>query len=129
MDSRVILDWRKCPIAITTLILLQFQDSWFTASNCTKNDMVTQFLQLCIFPRMILSPNDAVFCALFIRTIHDMKTAGFSTLIMFDRVLCDIALPLPQCSEKEASRYGKFLACMLETAIKWHSDKKVIGGT
>ena len=52
----------------------------------TKNRTLTQFLQLCIFPRCCFTTTDAVYCAKFIKTLHTLETPHFSTLLFFDRV-------------------------------------------
>ena len=53
-----------------------------------------------------------------------LKTPNFSTLICFDRIFCDITYTVNCCTENEAGRYGRFLAALLETVMKWHSDKE-----
>ena len=52
-----------------------------------------------------------------------LKTPNFSTLICYDRIFCDITYTVTCCTENEAGRYGRFLAAMLETVMKWHADK------
>ena len=54
----------------------------------TKNDTITQFLQLCIFPRCCFTASDALYCAKFVLTVHQLKTPNFSTLLCYDRVSC-----------------------------------------
>ncbi|KAG8448102.1 hypothetical protein GDO86_015265, partial [Hymenochirus boettgeri] len=100
------------------------KDNWFLARS-TKNETITKFLQLCIFPRCIFSAIDAVYCAKFVELVHQQKTLNFSTLLCYDRVFSDIIYTVASCTENEASRYGRFLCCMLETVTKWHSDKSV----
>uniref|UniRef100_A0A452VJU8 THO complex subunit 2 n=1 Tax=Ursus maritimus TaxID=29073 RepID=A0A452VJU8_URSMA len=89
----------------------------------TKNETITKFLQLCIFPRCIFSAIDAVYCARFVELVHQQKTPNFSTLLCYDRVFSDIIYTVASCTENEASRYGRFLCCMLETVTRWHSDR------
>lgn len=55
-------------------------------TGSTKNETITQFLQLCVFPRCCFTASDAVYCAKFIHILHDLKTPNFSTLICCDRV-------------------------------------------
>ncbi|XP_029643856.1 THO complex subunit 2 [Octopus sinensis] len=98
------------------------KDSWFLCRS-TKNEMITQFLQLCIFPRCCLTASDALYCAKFIYILHEQKTPNFSTLICCDRIFCDITYTVTSCTENEAHRYGRFLCAALETILKWHSDK------
>ncbi|XP_041357183.1 THO complex subunit 2-like isoform X2 [Gigantopelta aegis] len=97
------------------------QDKWIL-SGSTKNETVTQLLQLCIFPRCCFTASDALFCAKFIHVLHDLKTPNFSTLICFDRIFCDITYSVTSCTENEAHRYGRFLCASLGTVMKWHSD-------
>ncbi|XP_066227917.1 THO complex subunit 2-like [Saccopteryx leptura] len=96
--------------------------NWLLAKS-TKNETITKFLQLCIFPRCIFSAIDAVYCARFIELVHQQKTPNFSTLLCYDRVFSDIIYTVASCTENEASRYGRFLCCMLETVTRWHSDR------
>jgi len=91
--------------------------------NRTKAETITEFLQLCIFPRCLLSEIDALYCAHFIRVIHDLVTPNFSTIICYDRLFSDISYSLASCSENEATRYGRFLQSLLETVMSWHSDR------
>ena len=52
----------------------------------TKNRTITQFLQLCIFPRCRFTATDAIFCAKFVYMLHTQQTPNFSTLLFLDRV-------------------------------------------
>jgi hypothetical protein len=51
-----------------------------------KNETITAFLQLCLFPRCVFTASDAIYCAKFVQVIHNLKTPNFSTLLCFDRV-------------------------------------------
>lgn len=84
------------------------KDTWFLSRSVrsAKNETITQFLQLCLFPRCTFTAlgefwvshldfqgfwyvscfPDAIYCAKFIHTIHSLKTANFSTLLCYDRV-------------------------------------------
>ncbi|CAF1583731.1 unnamed protein product [Rotaria sp. Silwood1] len=99
------------------------REHWFKNRNKTKAETITEFLQLCIFPRCLLSEIDALYCAHFIRVIHDLVTPNFSTIICYDRLFSDISYSLASCSENEAIRYGRFLESLLETVMSWHGDK------
>ncbi|XP_015751467.1 PREDICTED: THO complex subunit 2-like, partial [Acropora digitifera] len=61
------------------------RDSWLPA-KATKSETITQFLQLCMFPRCVFTASDAVYCAKFVHMLHNLKTPNFSTLLCFDRV-------------------------------------------
>lgn len=68
--------------------LRQEKDTWFLSRSVksAKNETITQFLQLCLFPRCTFTTVDAMYCAKFVHTIHSLKTANFSTLLCYDRV-------------------------------------------
>lgn len=68
--------------------------SFFTES--TKNETITKFLQLCIFPRCIFSAIDAVYCARFVELVHQQKTPNFSTLLCYDRVSGAVIMLVPK---------------------------------
>ncbi|XP_001606603.2 THO complex subunit 2 isoform X1 [Nasonia vitripennis] len=107
--------------------LKQEKDSWFLSRSAksAKNETITQFLQLCLFPRCTFTTVDAMYCAKFVHTIHSLKTANFSTLLCYDRLFCDITYSVTSCTENEAHRYGRFLCAMLETVMRWHSEKAI----
>ncbi|XP_011052405.1 PREDICTED: THO complex subunit 2-like, partial [Acromyrmex echinatior] len=67
--------------------LRQEKDTWFLSRSAksAKNETITQFLQLCLFPRCTFTTVDAMYCAKFVHTIHSLKTANFSTLLCYDR--------------------------------------------
>lgn len=92
--------------------LQQQKDNWFLSRSAksAKNETITQFLQLCLFPRWdfprffnlkyclrfhfptsrcTFTALDALYCAKFVHTIHNLKAANFSTLLCYDRVSTD----------------------------------------
>lgn len=105
--------------------LFQEKDNWFLSRSArsAKNDTITQFLQLCLFPRCTFTALDAIYCAKFVQTIHKLKAVNFSTLLCYDRIFCDITYSVTSFTENEANRYGRFLCAMLETVMGWHSDQ------
>ncbi|CAL4100396.1 unnamed protein product [Meganyctiphanes norvegica] len=105
--------------------LQQEKDKWFMlrAARSPKNDTVTAFLQLCLFPRCTFTALDAIYCARFVKMLHSQKTPNFSTLICYDRMYCDITYTVASCTEAEAHRYAKFLLGTLETVMHWHSSR------
>lgn len=107
--------------------LKQEKDTWFLSrtAKSAKNETITRFLQLCLFPRCTFTAVDAAYCAKFVHTIHMLKTANFSTLLCYDRLFCDVTYSVTSCTENEAMRYGRFLYAMLETVMRWHSSKVI----
>ncbi|KAG5888387.1 hypothetical protein JTB14_035693 [Gonioctena quinquepunctata] len=105
--------------------LKQEKDNWFLSKTAkvAKNEAITRFLQLCVFPRCTFTQIDAVYCAKFVHIIHLLKTPNFSTLLFYDRLFCDVTYSITSCTENEAMRYGRFLFAMLETVMRWHKSK------
>ena len=66
----------------------QEKETWFASrtAKSAKNEAVTAFLQLCLFPRCIFTAPDTLYCAHFVNIIHSLSTPNFSTLICYDRV-------------------------------------------
>ncbi|XP_077302738.1 THO complex subunit 2-like protein isoform X2 [Arctopsyche grandis] len=107
--------------------LQQEKDTWFLSrsSKYAKNETITQFMQLCLFPRCLFTAMDAIYCAHFLHTLHSFKTANFPTLLCYDRLFCDITYTVTCLTEGEAARYGRFLEAVLATAMHWRSDESV----
>ncbi|CAG7823395.1 unnamed protein product [Allacma fusca] len=103
------------------------KETWFASrtAKSAKNEAVTAFLQLCLFPRCIFTAPDTLYCAHFVNIIHSLSTPNFSTLICYDRIFCDIIYTVTSCTENEANRYGRFLCALLGTVMKWHGDKAI----
>ena len=118
---------QKKHVEMVTARLKAEKDAWFysRSAKMAKNETITSFLQLCLFPRCIFTASDAVFCAKFVHIVHSLKTPNFSTLICFDRIFCDITYTVTSCSENEAHRYGRFLNAMLEIMLRWWRSKEV----
>ena len=70
----------------------------------TKSRTLTQFLQLCIFPRCCFTTTDAVYCAKFIQTLHLLETPNFSTLLFLDRVSYERERERDRETERETER-------------------------
>lgn len=49
----------------------------------------------------------------------------FYDKIGFFQLFCDITYSVTSCTENEANRYGRFLCAMLETVMRWHSEKAI----
>ncbi|KAI0047273.1 hypothetical protein FA95DRAFT_1664524 [Auriscalpium vulgare] len=86
--------------------------------------LASAIIEHCLQPRSLLSPMDADYCAQVIKLIHTMGTPGFSTLMVYDRLLSDhIKAIVFSCSEYEAKNYGRFLLGILTDLHKWSQDE------
>lgn len=101
------------------------KDKWL--SSCPDTLKINmEFLQRCIFPRCIFSMPDAVYCAMFVHTLHSLGTPFFNTVNHIDVLICKTLHPMICCcTEYEAARLGRFLFETLKIAYFWKSDESV----
>lgn len=59
---------------------------WFTDVNARRNSSINFYIQYCIMPRVVLSPEDALYCARFSKLMHTYGVPSFPTLLFLDRV-------------------------------------------
>ena len=90
----------------------------------TVADMIAKCItQHLIYPRIAMSPIDAVYCTQFLLLLHELQTPYFSTLHCFDRTLRTIS-PLIFCStEAEASCIAYALQDLLQIISKWYESE------
>jgi len=86
---------------------------------------VVGFIQHCIFPRCVLSPTDAVYCARFILLLHTIGAFNFSSLFTYDKAVSDISFAVFSCTEDEAKNYGRFLEELLSQTNRWFLNEAV----
>ncbi|KAM7467402.1 hypothetical protein LguiB_014964 [Lonicera macranthoides] len=101
------------------------KDKWL--SSCPDTLKINmEFLQRCIFPRCTFSMPDAVYCAMFVHTLHSLGTPFFNTVNHIDVLICKTLQPMICCcTEYEVGRLGRFLYETLKTAYYWKSDESI----
>lgn len=101
------------------------KDKWW--SSCPDTSKINmEFLQRCIFPRCTFSMPDAVYCAMFVHTLHSLGTPFFNTVNHIDVLICKTLQPMICCcTEYEAGRLGRFLCETLKIAYYWKSDESI----
>ncbi|KAK6921550.1 THO complex, subunitTHOC2, C-terminal, partial [Dillenia turbinata] len=105
--------------------LAREKDNWL--SSCPDTLKINmEFLQRCIFPRCTFSMPDAVYCAMFVLTLHSLGTPFFNTVNHIDVLICKALQPMICCcTEYEAGRLGRFLFETLKIAYYWKSDESI----
>ncbi|XP_039040623.1 THO complex subunit 2-like isoform X3 [Hibiscus syriacus] len=105
--------------------LTREKDKWL--SSCPDTLKINmEFLQRCIFPRCTFSMADAVYCAMFVHTLHSLGTPFFNTVNHIDVLICKTLQPMICCcTEYEAGRLGRFLYETLKIAYYWKSDESI----
>ena len=100
------------------------KENWFSDERFNQRDVSDTFIQYCVFPRVMLSPNDASFCSRFIREVHKMGTPKFQTIGVYDSIFGrGLGTVFFICTQREAENYGRFLKEVLADLHAWHSDR------
>ncbi|XP_020090049.1 THO complex subunit 2 isoform X2 [Ananas comosus] len=112
-------------VSSVRLRLSREKDKWL--SSCPDTLKINmEFLQRCIFPRCVFSMPDAVYCAMFVHTLHSLGTPFFNTVNHIDVLICKTLQPMICCcTEYEAGRLGRFLYETLKMAYHWKSDESI----
>jgi len=82
------------------------------------------FLSLCVYPRCMFSPEDAMFCAKFAMLLHDQETPHFPTLNYLDKLMKSIPNALFCITENEAKNLALFLKETWKTLNTWRYDEE-----
>lgn len=100
------------------------KDHWFADDQINQREVTDSFIQHCLFPRVLLSPNDASFCSKFIREVHKLGTPKFHTIGVYDAIFGRaLATAMFVCTQREAENYGRFLKEVLFDLSLWHKDR------
>lgn len=99
--------------------------------QCTKTEWVTEgsaaarqalakeFVQYCSLPRVLNSPTDALFCARFLKQIHQLGVPHFPLLTVIDRQMREFGFLVRCTTPREATNLGIFLNEMLSLVEHW----------
>jgi THO complex subunit 2 len=82
------------------------------------------FIEQCIYPRVLYSSVDALYCARFIELLHVCSVPYFNTLTLYYRILMSVSTWVISCTEIEAVRVGRFLQPILATLVSWMKNEK-----
>ena len=73
-----------------------------------------------------MSAVDAVFCARFVRLMHELGTPNFASLSFYDKLFGDQLIPTVfHMSEDEIRNYARFLADILSTLSAWYKSESL----
>lgn len=100
------------------------KEHWFKNVDFNQRDITEGFIQYCVFPRVMLSPNDASFCSKFIREIHRIGTPKFHTIGVYDNIFGkSLGTVIFMSTQREAENYGRFLKELLTDLHAWHGSR------
>ncbi|KAK3812693.1 MAG: transcription factor/nuclear export subunit protein 2-domain-containing protein, partial [Linnemannia elongata] len=98
---------------------------WFAGLAPDRHEIASQTIQYCIYPRAISSSLDALYCSKFMEILHNLGTANFSTLSLYDKLIMEIDRVIFLSSEHEAKTYGRFMNQILSHLARLHASKDV----
>jgi THO complex subunit 2 len=109
----------------TVLSMLEAQKESLISSTegSPNNSMFAQsFMTFCIYPRCFLSPEDALFCAHFLKLLHKMKVPGFLTIELIDNIVNAVSGSLYCMTEDEAGNCSIFFHEIWKSVNSWRYD-------
>ena len=92
--------------------------------NPVERHAIEVFITYCVYPRCLLSPEDAVYCAHFITLLHELDTPGFSTLTYFDCLISTVAGGIYSVTEDEAGNLSLMLEETWKILMGWRYTEK-----
>jgi hypothetical protein len=75
------------------------------------------------FPFSYTLKNSVINAQLLPKENFNVDLLLFMEVCLLLQLFCDITYSVTSCTENEAHRYGRFLCAMLETVMRWHSEK------
>ena len=103
------------------------KESWF-ADYWGKWELLNAaILEQCFFPRLTLSPVDALYVFKLFKYLHSSGATNFRSMGLLDQLFAEKRLTsvLFFCTAKEAENFGRFLNEVLRDLGRWHADKIV----
>lgn len=101
------------------------KDHWFSDLWGKADAMNVALIENCFFPRILLSPVDAMYVFKMLKYLHSSGATNFRTIGVFDQLFREKRLTsmLFLCTAKEAENFGRFLNEVLKELSRWHADK------
>lgn len=103
----------------------KYKDHWFAGAWQQFDALNVALIEHCLFPRLVMSPVDALYTFRMIRWLHGEGAMNFRTMGVYDqffkekRLTCMIFL----CSAKEAECLGHFIREVLKDLSTWHAKR------
>ena len=112
---------------LTRLRLQREKEHWFSELWGKWDAMNIALIEHCFFPRVLLSPVDALYTFKMLKFLHSSGAANFRTIGVLDQLFREKRLTsmLFLCTAKEAENFGRFLCEVLKDLSRWHADKSL----
>ena len=89
-----------------------------------RNSRHGEFFTHCVYPRCVISTEDALFCSKFIKILHEMGTPGFYILDYFHTFTDAVVGALYSVTEDEAKNLGLLVEEMWNLLGDWKYDEQ-----
>jgi hypothetical protein len=109
----------------TILRELDDQKSCFFVSEDVSQEAARLFLTHCIFPRSLLSPDDAMYSSVFVFNLHKIWTPGFSTVHFLDEMIALMTGAFFGLTEGEAANVAVLLWQCWKILSMWRYEEGV----
>lgn len=112
---------------ITRQRLTKDKNSWFAGAWSKLAELNTALIEHCFFPRILISPMDALYTFRIIKFLHASGALNFRTVGVLDHFFKEKRLTsmLFLCTAREAENLGRFLNEVLRDLGRWHADEGV----
>jgi len=97
-----------------------FYDEIKKRANLAANpNLASQLVQKCIYPRLMCSPVDAMYCVSFIETMQKLRIPEFPTMQLISECISQIIPCIYCCSEAESQNMGLFSFELFSLLGRW----------
>lgn len=101
------------------------KDHWFAGLWGKWDALNVALIEHCFFPRIVLSPVDAMYTFKMLKYLHSSGTTNFRTMGVYAQFFKEkrLASMMFLCTAKEAECLGRFLNEILRDLSRWHAEK------
>ncbi|MCJ1389074.1 THO complex subunit 2 [Xylographa bjoerkii] len=101
------------------------KEFWFAECWGRWDALNIALLEHCFFPRVLISPVDAMYTFKMLKLLHSSGAKNFRTMGLFDQLFNwkRLTSMFFLCTSKEADNIGRFLNEILKDLSRWHADK------
>lgn len=101
------------------------KEHWFAGLWGKWDALNVALIEHCFFPRIVLSPVDAMYTFKMLKYLHSSGTTNFRTMGVYDQIFKEKRLTSMMflCTAKEAECLGRFLNEILRDLSRWHAEK------
>ena len=101
------------------------KEHWFAGLWGKWDALNVALIEHCFFPRIVLSPVDAMYTFKILKYLHSSGTTNFRTMGVYDQFFKEKRLisMMFLCTAKEAECLGRFFNEILRDLSRWHAEK------